>query len=207
MLLIILKGFLIGVFVSAPMGPIGMLCIQRTLNRGRWHGFVTGLGASLSDVFYALIALLGISLVTDFLAKNELLIQVVGSIVLIFLGFAVYKSNPLKNIKHTDCVPESRYTKDFISSFFLTVSNVVIIFVFITLFARFNFNPADLGLAHLVAGVASIALGATVWWFFITGIVSRLRMHINRSGLILFNRVVGSILMLIGVIGIVTGFM
>ena len=206
MLQIIIKGIFIGILVSAPMGPIGILCVQRTLNRGRWHGFISGLGAALSDIFYALITLLGISLVTDFLEKNELAIQVAGSIVLILFGIAVYRSNPLKGLKTNDDLSETRYTKDFVSAFFLTASNVVIIFVFITLYERFSFNPADKGLWGLIVGISSIAGGAILWWFFITTIVSRLRVHINRRGLILMNRIIGIILMIIGVLGIVSGF-
>lgn len=188
------------------MGPIGILCVQRTLNRGRWHGFMSGLGAALSDIFYALITLLGISLVTDFLEKNELGIQVAGSIVLILFGIAVYRSNPLKGLKPSDTLSETRYTKDFISAFFLTASNVVIIFVFITLYARFSFNPVDKGLWGLILGISSIALGALIWWFSITMLVSRVRIHINRRGLVLINRIVGVILMIIGAVGIITGF-
>ena len=81
----IVKGFVIGLLVSAPMGPVNMLCVQRTLNKGRWYGFITGLGALLSDLIYALITLLGMSLVEDFLKKNELLIQLIGSVILIFI--------------------------------------------------------------------------------------------------------------------------
>lgn len=206
MLQTIIKGILIGILVSAPMGPVGILCVQRTLSRGRWHGFVSGLGATLSDVLYALITLLGISLVTDFLEKNELGIQVAGSVVLILFGIAVYRSNPFKGLKPSDNLTETRYTKDFISSFFLTVSNIVIIFVFITLYARFSFNPVDRGFWFLMLGVASVAIGAMLWWLFITTIVSRLRIYISRGGLLLLNRVIGVILMIIGVVGIITGF-
>lgn len=205
MLQIIIKGIFIGILVSAPMGPIGILCVQRTLSRGRWHGFVSGLGAALSDIFYALITLLGISLVTDFLEKNELAIQVAGSIVLILFGIAVYRSNPLKSFKANDSITDTRYTKDFISAFFLTASNVVIIFVFITLYARFSFNPVDKGFWGLLFGITSIAVGAIVWWFCITTIVSRLRVHINRKGLVLLNHVIGVILIIIGILGIITG--
>ena len=67
---IIVKGFIIGVVVSAPLGPVGVLCIQRTLNKGRWYGFVTGLGASLSDIAYALLTGYGMSFVFDYINKN-----------------------------------------------------------------------------------------------------------------------------------------
>ena len=71
MLGIVSKGIIIGVLVSAPMGPIGMLCIQRTLNKGRWHGFVTGLGAALSDVIYAALTCLGMGVVVNFVEANQ----------------------------------------------------------------------------------------------------------------------------------------
>lgn len=82
----ITKGFLIGLLVSAPMGPINMLTIQRTLNRGRWHGFMTGLGATLSDLVYALITLVGLSFVADFFDEYEQIIQILGSVILFFFG-------------------------------------------------------------------------------------------------------------------------
>jgi Putative threonine efflux protein len=80
----IIKGFIIGLLISSPMGPINMLTIQRTLNRGRWHGFATGMGTMLSDLAYALITLVGIGFASDFLTENEPTIQLVGSIILVF---------------------------------------------------------------------------------------------------------------------------
>lgn len=205
MLNIIIKGIFIGILVSAPMGPMGILCIQRTLSRGRWHGFFTGLGATLSDVLYALITLVGISLVTDFIEKNEIVLQVVGGAVLIVFGYIVYNTNPLKALKPNEAPPETRYVKDFISSFFLTASNVAIIFVFITLFARFNFNPSDLGLWGIIVSITAIALGAICWWLFITAFVSYLGKHFNRKGLVILNRIIGVVLAVIGIVGVVSG--
>ena len=81
-----IKGFIIGILVSAPMGPIGILCIQRTLNRGRWHGFVSGMGAALSDVFYAAVTGLSVGLVVDIIETYQKPINIVGCIVLGFFG-------------------------------------------------------------------------------------------------------------------------
>ena len=99
MLGLISKGIVIGVLVSAPMGPIGMLCIQRTLNKGRWHGFVTGLGAALSDVIYAALTYLGMGVVVNFVEANQAPLQLMGSIVLGLFGYYIYQSNPVKNLK------------------------------------------------------------------------------------------------------------
>ena len=81
-LYIVLRGMAIGLLISAPMGPIGMLCIQRTLNKGRWPAFFTGVGAALSDLIYCLLTGLCLSFITDFVETNQLLLQIIGSLVL-----------------------------------------------------------------------------------------------------------------------------
>lgn len=199
----IVKGFVIGLLVSAPMGPVNMLCVQRTLNKGRWHGFITGLGALLSDLIYALVTLLGMSLVEDFLKKNELLIQLIGSVVLIFFGYVVFRTNPLKGWSPRTKIEGTYYFRDFISSFFITLSNAAIIFVFITLYARFTFTPVTEGNGYLMLALAAISVGGLVWWFFLSSLISRLRKHFNRRGLAILNKTVGLILMIVSVIGIV----
>lgn len=199
----ITKGFIIGLLVSSPMGPINMLAIQRTLNRGRWHGFATGLGAILSDLAYALITLLGVGLISDFLTEYEQILQMVGSIILFFFGLAVFRTNPLKGWVPDRLPQETRYLKDFLSSFFLTFSNVAIVLVLIGLYARFSFNPLDDGKRFFVAGLMAFTVGIFVWWFFLTTLVARLRKHFNRRSLVLLNRGVGTLLMLLGLGGIV----
>jgi len=198
----IAKGFLIGFLVSSPMGPINMLTIQRTLNRGWWHGFVTGLGAALSDFIYATITLIGLSLVSDFLTEYESGLQVLGSIVLIFFGIGVFRTNPLRGWKPDRIAGETQYLKDFISAFLLTISNAAIILVFVGLYARFSFNPLIDGTASLIAGLVSFLVAALTWWFLLATLVSRLRKHFDRRGLILLNRTIGILLMIVGAGGI-----
>lgn len=99
---IIVKGFIIGVVVSAPLGPVGVLCIQRTLNKGRWYGFVTGLGASLSDIAYALLTGYGMSFVFDYINKNIFYLQLLGSIMLlllVYIPFGVIRYNPFVRLR------------------------------------------------------------------------------------------------------------
>lgn len=188
------------------MGPIGILCVQRTLNRGRWHGFFTGLGAMMSDLIYALVLLAGISMIEEFFSSHETILQTAGSIVLILFGYKVFRTNPLKGWTPDFQSSDTRYIKDFITSFFFTLSNVAILIVFITLFARFHFNPLELGVTGIIISLASIATGAISWWFTLSLIVSRLQKHFNRKGLIMLNKGIGSILLLIGVLGIVFTF-
>lgn len=206
MLETIAKGLLIGLLVSSPMGPINMLTIQRTLNRGRWHGFMTGMGAMLSDLAYALITLVGLSFASDFVAEYERAIQAGGSIILFFFGFGVFRTNPLRDWTPGKLPQETRYLKDFVSAFLLTFSNAAIILVFIGLYARFSFNPLADGRSFFIAGLTGLAVAAFAWWFFLTTFVSRLRKRFNRKGLVLLNRSVGTILMLLGIGGVLLTF-
>lgn len=99
MIYYIIKGILIGILVSAPLGPSGVLCIQRTLNKGRVYGFVTGLGVAISDLLYAMITGFGMSFVTSFIESNQLLLQIAGSLVMFGFGLYLFWNNPLKSLK------------------------------------------------------------------------------------------------------------
>jgi threonine/homoserine/homoserine lactone efflux protein len=199
---ILFKGIIIGILVSAPMGPVGLLCIQRTLNKGRWHGFSTGAGATCSDIIYALLTCLGMGFVIDFVENNQEVLQIVGSVLLMIFGLYIYRSNPSKSLRKPQ-EGTSTYHQDGITSFFLTLSNPFIIFLFIALFARFNFISPDDKLLSMIIGLAGIALGALVWWFLITTLVGKLRSNFNLRGLWIMNRLVGIVIMFLSVIGVV----
>ena len=96
----IFKGILIGVIASAPMGPVGILCIQRTLNKGRWYGFITGVGAAISDIIYALTVGLGMSFIMEPLQDptNQFILQISGSIILMLFGIYCFVSDPTKKM-------------------------------------------------------------------------------------------------------------
>src|SRR5690554_8211220 len=123
MLETIAKGFVIGLLVSSPMGPINLLTIQRTLNRGRWHGLASGVGAMLSDITYATITLLGLSFVSSFLDvyASELLRG--RSIILILFGIRVFRSHALKGRQPVNITAVTRYVKDCSSTFLLAYAD------------------------------------------------------------------------------------
>lgn len=198
MLETIIKGFIIGLIVSAPMGPINMLVIQRTLNRGWEHGFMSGLGAIVSDLIYFVITLLGVSLISEYFDKYEHILHLFGSIILFIFGLYIYRSIPLNSSRQNQLPQETRYLKDFLSSFLLTFSNVAIILLLMGFFAHFSFNPLPDGISYFVAGLISFTIATILWWLFLTFIVSKFRRHFNRRGLMIFNRGVGVIIMLMG---------
>lgn len=199
----IIKGIFIGILVSAPMGPIGVLCIQRTLREGRLHGFVSGIGATFSDLLYAVISGLGVSFIMDFIQQNHYPLQIAGSLLLLAAGYFIYKSNPAKKLLIQD-EKKSPYWKNFVSSFFINLSNIGILFFFIAMFARFNFiDPAHS--SQNIVGILSIGIGTIIWWLLISTIVDRVRSKFNPRGLKVFNNILGVILILIGIVGIITG--
>lgn len=204
--LIIYRGLLIGILVSAPMGPIGMLVIQRTLNKGRWPAFFTGLGAALSDLFYSLLTGLSLSFVTDFITDNHILLQIIGSVVFIAYGIYLFNSNPTRTLK-TQLIPANSWWKDFGTGFLLTFSNPLIVFFIITLFARFNYLIPEFEAYHYVAGYMCIFAGAILWWFLVTFSINKVRNHFNVRSLWIINRVLAVIMFLIAAYGIFSGVM
>ncbi|MEA4937627.1 MAG: LysE family transporter [Paludibacter sp.] len=198
----IIKGIIIGLFVSVPLGPIGMLCVQRTLNRGRRYGIATGLGATTSDLIYTIVALFFIGFVVDFLEDKKLIIQIIGSIIVIIFGIFINRSNPSRQP-----MPDQRKNEtlmnDFFSSFILTLSNPLILFVLLALFARLEFLNNDTTLLINIIGLLSILGGAFLWWSVLTFLVSRFRNKLSYRGLKMMNRIIGMIIIIIGSFGII----
>ena len=196
----IFKGMLIGLIASAPMGPVGVLCVQRTLNKGRWYGFITGIGAALSDMIYAAITGYGMSYVMDVLSNQQtrMYLQIVGSIMLLAFGVYTYKSDPTKKI-HRSGNGMGTLFHNGMTAFLVTFSNPLIIFLFVACFAQFAFVMPDHPFEMLV-GFASIVFGALLWWFGLTWLIDKIRGKFDDNGIRLINQVIGSIVVLCSII-------
>jgi len=197
---LVFKGILIGIISSAPMGPVGVLCIQRTLNKGRWYGFVTGVGACVSDFIYALITGLGMSFVMDIIntGHNRFILQISGSIMLLLFGIYSYRANPTKNIRHSGS-NKGTLVHNGITAFLVTFSNPLIIFLFMACYAQFAFVVPNHSL-EMCVGYASIVMGALLWWFGLTWLIDKIRGIFDTSGIILINRVIGSVVIIFSII-------
>ena len=194
----------IGIILSAPMGPIGILCVQRTLNKGRNSGFFTGVGAAASDLFYCLLVGLGISLVTDFIADHVNILQIIGSVILIVYAVYMIIHNPVSQITENIDQRED-YWRDTVTGFLFTLSNPLIMFLIIPLFARFSFPLPEYKFYHIILGYAFIVMGALIWWAVITFFVDKVRTHFNIRSMWLINRIIGSIILILSLYGLVTG--
>ncbi len=202
LILSLARGVMIGIVVSAPMGPIGVLTVQRTLNKGRWYGFVTGMGASLSDLLYALITGFGISFVMDFINKPSslLYLKLIGGLMLFGFGLYLYRSKPAYT--HKPSGKRGSLTKNFMTGFLVTFSNPLIVFLFMALMARTGFVEPYMPI-HQGLGYIGIILGALAWWLVLTAALTRLRGNSTFRSLKRLNNFMGAIVMVTSVIGII----
>lgn len=201
---IVVKGMIIGIVASAPMGPVGVLCIQRTLNKGRAYGFVTGTGAALSDILYALLTGYGLSFIYDIISNQSTLfwLQIIGASIMFIFGLHTFRTNPMKNTRNVSR-NKSSLLQNGITGFFITLSNPTIILLFLGLFTPLNFMLPEQPFFMQCIGYLSIFGGAMLWWFFITYVVSKLRVRFDVRGIRVINRVIGVAVMLGALIGIV----
>lgn len=199
----IFKGILIGVIASAPMGPVGILCIQRTLNKGRWYGFVTGVGAACSDIVYALFTGLGMSFVMDIVnnAENKFYLQISGSLLLLIFGVYCFKSNPTKNM-HKSGSQKGSLFHNALTAFLVTLSNPLIVFLFMATFAQFAFVVPDMPV-EMCVGYLSIVFGALLWWFGLTWLIDKVRGKFDTNGILLINKVIGSAVVIFSLIALI----
>lgn len=188
---IILKGMLVGLIVSAPMGPIGVLCVQKTINKGRFQGFISGLGAATADTTYAVLATFGVTFITDFLSRNQLLFQIAGVVVLLFLGFKMLLKNPIQEYRYYRTPRRTGILGDYISVFFLTVSNPLTIIFFGVAFSMLGLMGDESTLSNGITLVWSIFAGAVIWWFTLTYVIDIFRKHFRLRSIVWLNRISG----------------
>lgn len=202
---IVFKGLLIGIIASAPMGPVGVLCVQRTLNKGRWYGFVTGCGAAVSDMIYAGITGLGMGLVVDFVSNdtNRFYLQIVGSLMLLAFGLYTYRTDPTRKLRKPN-QNKGTLTHNAITAFFVTLSNPLIIFLFMALYAQFAFGLQLDKPIEMVAGFISIVGGALLWWWGLTWLIDQVRTKFSTDGIKIINKVIGMVVIVCSVVILLT---
>ena len=193
--LLILKGLLVGIIASAPMGPVGVLCIQRTLQKGRSYGIVTGAGAALSDIFYALMTGFGMSFVMDFIdnEQNIFWLKLIGSMMLFIFGVYMFRTDPRKSI-HQSTGSKGTLIHNFTTGFLITLSNPLIIFLFIALFNMLTFVIPGSWFGQCI-GYLSIVAGAMLWWLGLTYVINKMRNSFGEKGIQRLNRTIGSIVL------------
>lgn len=198
-----LEGLTLGFAIAAPVGPIGVLCIRRTLQYGRLSGIFSGLGAAVADVVYGLIAVLGLNLLSDFLLEWQYWLRVGGGIFLTIWGVRIFLSNPQDK---TESVAHRSYVKDFLSTFLLTLSNPLTIIAFLAIFAGLGIvKQVSYNGGWLILG---IFLGSSLWWVILAEGVGFIRKRTNQNFLKWVSRIAGLTIAGFGIAAVISaGFL
>lgn len=201
---LIITGFVIGFSIAAPVGPIGVLCIRRTLAEGRLHGLVSGLGAATADAIYGCIAGFGLTFISDLLVKEQFWLRLVGGVFLCFLGVRTLLAKP-RETEQSD--KRTGLLGAYGSTFALTLTNPVTILSFAAIFAGVGVGSTivDYGSASLL--VFSVFAGSASWWLILSGTVNLLRKKVTPQVLTWINRVSGAIILGFGVLVLVSLFL
>jgi threonine/homoserine/homoserine lactone efflux protein len=201
------KGFSVGFMASIPLGPIGVMCIQRTLSKGHRSGVVSGLGAASADLIFAIIAVFSLTLVMSFVETHMSLLKLLGGICVIVMGVYIFLKNPAVQIRKNRAGKGSLWS-DFITIFFLTLTNPAFILVFVSLFAAMGVGQYTSG-GHIISSMfllLVVYLGGNTWWLTLTSLVSLLRNKFRPRHLLWINRISGALIATLGIIAIVSIF-
>jgi threonine/homoserine/homoserine lactone efflux protein len=199
----LIKGFLLGLAIAAPVGPIGLLCIRRTLAEGMPFGLASGLGAATADAAYGAVAALGLTAVSSFLVEQSLWLRLAGGLFLLYLGFATFRSRPAVAHAPVRSGP-SGLAAAYGSTFLLTITNPATILSFGVAFAGLGLVGPRTGGPEAVAMVTGVLLGSSLWWLLLSGAVGLLRRRVGPSMLGWVNRLSGLMLAGFGLAALVS---
>ena len=199
----LLNGMIIGFSIAAPVGPIGLLCIRRSLAQGQLAGLLTGLGAATADACYGAVAAFGLTAVSAFLVRGAVWLALFGGIFLCYLGVTTFIS-PVREDTAADRGPS--LSKAYASTVLLTLSNPATILSFVAIFAGFGLGAQTDSQAHFGAAAAMVAgvfLGSALWWWLLSGVSGRLRTRMKPAWMVWINRASGTLLAAFGIIALV----
>ena len=199
-LIFILKGLAIGFSIAAPVGPIGVLCIRRSLAEGRQIGLATGLGAATADAAYGCIAAFGLTAISSFLVDHRLWLGFLGGLFLCYLGVRTFTSSPTTRLAK---IQGGGLLAAYLSTLFLTLTNPMTILSFAAVFAGFGLGllPDYLAAGSLVVGVF---IGSALWWLFLSSGVALFQSRVGSSWMQSINRVSGCVIFAFGIYSLST---
>ncbi len=192
LVLLFIKGIIVGFAIAAPVGAIGVLCIRRTLIGNYFLGISTGLGAGFADVCFAAIAAFGLASISDFIISHEFWLKLVGGTLLIWIGIQIFRACPIQ--ERNNGVSDQSYVGAFVSSFFLTLTNPVTILAFVAVFAAMGVDHLDDSTEQPLALILGVAVGAFGWWLSLSTFIMLLRHKLSENILVWINKISGGVL-------------
>lgn len=200
---LLLRGLIIGFSIAAPVGPIGVLVIRRTLSDGRVAGLVTGLGAATADALYGCIGAFGLTLVSGALLGGQLWLRVVGGLFLCYLGYRTFTAPPAERAA---AVTGATLLRSYGATFLLTLTNPATILSFAAVFAGLGLGNTGGQYSAALVLVAGVFAGSALWWLLLSAGVSWARALISVDVLRWVNRVAGAVILGFGALALLSLF-
>lgn len=202
-LLMLGKGIVAGFIIAAPVGPVGVLCVQRTLHQGRIAGLMSGLGAAVADAAYGCIAAFGLSLISTWLQAHEAIFRLGGGLFLLFMAWRMLRAalHPEPQVAAQGGNSEGPIAC-FVSAFILTATNPITIVAFLGIFAFFGIGAFGLSNAMALWLVLGVFAGSSVWWLSLAGLAGAFRERLGSGGLKWINGSSGLLMLGFGLYGI-----
>lgn len=198
--MILLRGFLIGFAIAAPVGPIGVLCIRRTLANGRFVGFVSGLGAATADMFYGTVAAFGLTAIQSILVGQQFWLHLLGGLFLLYLGARTFFAKPAEKATKTES--KRGLFSAYLSTLGLTLTNPATIISFTVVFAGILPSSVVQGMSSF-ALVIGVFLGSAAWWLTLSGIIGWLRERFTPAWMVWVNRLAGIVIFSFGIAALI----
>jgi threonine/homoserine/homoserine lactone efflux protein len=199
-LTIFLKGIFIGFAMAVPIGPIGIMCIRKTLTEGRLRGLIIGLGAATADMLYGCVAAFGLTVISNTLVSQKIWIRLVGGALLLFLGIRTFRALPADP---KTPIKSNGILRSYLTTVFLTLTNPMTIFAFIAIFAALGLGTG-LGYFSAVALVLGVFIGSGLWFLSLSSGVTLFRKKLDLTGLRWVNRIAGVLIIISGVVAVVS---
>lgn len=192
---VFVKGLIAGFLIAAPVGPVNVMCVRRTIVHGRVVGIVSGLGAAAADTFFGAIAAFGLTFIHDLLMRERFWFGVVGGALLVVIGLRTLAATPPQQKKGEEETDPTGLLGDFTSTGFLTLTNPVTVLSFLAVFSAFGVQSGERSLADSWLLLLGVFLGSSLWWLLLTTTVGLLRDRFNREGLRWANRIAGVVIL------------
>jgi threonine/homoserine/homoserine lactone efflux protein len=202
---LLFKGIVLGLTVSVPLGPVGILLVNRTIKRGILSGIFSGMGLAAADTILAIVAGLGFTFMISFFQDEKFIVSLISGLVIMGVGIKVFTSNPVKEFRKKE-KDKKTLLRDFLSILALSLSNPLTVFVFVAFFSGINLNSSIRPQLVPFLLIPGVFIGTLSWWFLLSYFVSRFKKNIKLRSIVKLNQVAGIAIIIIGIIVLIGMF-
>ena len=198
------EGFLIGILVSLPIGPVGINIVHKTLSRGRRAGFTAALGAMTADVILSFIAVAGITFIVSFIEEKVVIFRILGGVFVMFVGLRIFREDPVSAYESPGEDVGIGFVDNYLTTMLMVLSNPTVLLAYIAIFAGINYPPGIRFVEGPGVTILGLFVAASLWWFSLTYYLDKFRARVRLRFIFWFQRLAGILIILFGFALIIT---